>query len=89
MDCGRNGFRNQQVRCSSPVTNSNFSVTEVTEFLFFWRYLLMSEKEYRALASSCMEGVEATEKDCVRLLSGDISVVELVKKIESRPAKVV
>ena len=42
----------------------------------------MSEKEYRALrsalASTRMEGFEVTEqteKDCIRLLSGDISVV--------------
>ena len=56
----------------------------------------MSEKEYRALcsalASTRMEGFEVTEqteKDCIRLLSGDISVADLVKEIVSRPAKAV
>jgi len=56
----------------------------------------MSEKEYRALrsalASARMEGFEVTEqaeKDCIRLLSGDISVADLVKEIVSRPAKAV
>ena len=89
-------IRNQQVAGSSPVTSSNFSVTKVTEFFDFWRCLLMSEKEYRALrsalASTRMEGFEVTEqaeKDCIRLLSGDISVADLVKEIVSRPAKAV
>ena len=56
----------------------------------------MSEKEHRALrsalASTRMEGFEVTEqteKDCIRLLSGDISVADLVKEIVSRPAKAV
>ena len=56
----------------------------------------MSEKEYRALrnalASARMEGFEVTEqteRDCIRLLSGDISVVDLVKEIMDRPAKAV
>ena len=56
----------------------------------------MSEKEYyalrSALASTRMEGFEVTEqteKDCIRLLSGDISVADLVKEIVSRPAKAV
>jgi len=56
----------------------------------------MSEKEYRALHSALtstrMEGFEVTEqteKDCIRLLSGDISVADLVKEIVSRPAKAV
>ena len=56
----------------------------------------MSEKEYRALrsalASTRTEGFEVTEqteKDCIRLLSGDISVADLVKEIVSRPAKAV
>ena len=57
----------------------------------------MSEKEYHALrsalASTRMEGFEVTEqteKDCIRLLSGDISVADLpVKEIVSRPAKAV
>ena len=89
-------IRNQQVAGSSPVTSSNFSVTKVTEFFDFWRCLLMSEKEYRALrsalASTRMEGFEVTEqteKDCIRLLSGDISVADLVKEIVGRPAKAV
>lgn len=56
----------------------------------------MSELErrelYNALASTRMEGfeiTEQTERDCVRLLSGDISVADLVKEILNRPAKVV
>ena len=56
----------------------------------------MSEKEYRALRIALsytrMEGFEVTEqteKDCIRLLSGDISVADLVKEIVSRPAKAV
>ena len=56
----------------------------------------MSEKEYcalrSALASTRMESFEVTEqteKDCIRLLSGDISAADLVKEIVSRPAKAV
>lgn len=56
----------------------------------------MSEQERRelhnALASTSMEGfrvTEQTEQDCARLLSGEISVVELVKEIMNRPAKAV
>lgn len=56
----------------------------------------MSESEYNflktALASTRMEGfdiTEQTEADCVRLMSGELSVSELVKEILSRPAKAV
>lgn len=56
----------------------------------------MSEQEYRelnnALASTRMEGflvTEQTKRDCVRLLSGEISVADLVKEILDRPAKAV
>ena len=56
----------------------------------------MSEQERRelnnALASTRMEGfqvTEQTEQDCIRLLSGEISVVDLVREILSRPTKVV
>lgn len=56
----------------------------------------MSEREYEALrnalASTRMEGfiiTEQTEKDCVRLMSGDVSVADLVKEILARPAKAV
>lgn len=56
----------------------------------------MSEQEHRelhnALASTRMEGFEVTEqteRDCVRLLSGEISVADLVKEIISRPVKAV
>ena len=56
----------------------------------------MSEREYEALrsalASSRMEGfrvTEQTEKDCMRLLTGELSVAELVKEIMARPAKAV
>lgn len=55
----------------------------------------MSEHEYEALrsalASTRMEGFdvnEQTEKDCVRLMSGEISVEDMVNEILSRPAKV-
>lgn len=56
----------------------------------------MSEKERReldnALASTRMEGfavTKQTERDCIRLLSGEISVADMVKEILSRPAKAV
>jgi len=56
----------------------------------------MSEREYEALrsalASTRMEGfdvTEQTEKDCVRLMSGEVSVADLVKEILARPAKAV
>ena len=55
----------------------------------------MSGREYEALrsalASTRMEGfdvTEQTEKDCVRLMTGEISVADMVKKILARPAKV-
>ena len=56
----------------------------------------MSEREYEALrsalASTRMEGfrvTEQTEKDCIRLMSGEVSVDDLVKEILARPAKAV
>ena len=56
----------------------------------------MSEREYEALrsalASTRMEGfrvTEQTEKDCIRLMSGEASVADLVKEILDRPAKAV
>ena len=56
----------------------------------------MSEREYEALrsalASTRMEGFEVTEqteKDCVRLMSGEISVADMVEEILARPAKAV
>ena len=56
----------------------------------------MSEKEYRelknALASTRIEGfkvTEQTERDCIRLMSGEISVSNLVKEIIRRPSKAV
>lgn len=56
----------------------------------------MSEREYEALrsalASTRMEGFEVTEqteKDCVRLMSGEISVADIVKEILDRPEKTV
>ena len=52
---------------------------------------VMSEREYEALrsalASTRMEGFEVTEqteKDCVRLMSGEISVEDMVNEILSR-----
>lgn len=54
----------------------------------------MSEHEYEslrsALASTRMEGfhvTEQTEQDCVRLISGEISVTDLVEEILARPKK--
>ncbi len=54
----------------------------------------MSEHEYIslqiALASTRMEGfpiTEQTERDCIRVLSGDISISELIQEILARPAK--
>ena len=56
----------------------------------------MGEREYEALrsalASTRMEGFEVTEqteKDCVRLMSGELSVADMVKEILARPAKAV
>lgn len=56
----------------------------------------MSEREYEvlrsALASTRMEGfivTGQTEKDCIRLMSGEVSVADLVKEILTRPAKAV
>ncbi len=56
----------------------------------------MSEREYEALrnalASTRMEGfdvTEQTEKDCVRLMTGELSVADMVKEILARPAKAV
>lgn len=52
----------------------------------------MSEREYQALqdalASVRMEGFavsEQGERDCTRLLTGEISVAELVQEILERP----
>ena len=54
----------------------------------------MSEREYEALrsalASTRMEGfeiTEQTEKDCIRLMKGEISVADLVNEIMRRPSK--
>ena len=56
----------------------------------------MSEREYEALRSALattrMEGFEVTEqteKDCMRLMNGEISVADMVKEILARPAKAV
>ena len=56
----------------------------------------MSEQERRelnnALASTRMEGfqvTEQTERDCIRLLRGEVSVADLVREILNRPAKAV
>lgn len=56
----------------------------------------MSEREYdalrSALASTRMEGfdvTEQTEKDCVRLMTGELTVADMVKEILARPAKAV
>ena len=54
----------------------------------------MGEREYsalqNALASVRMEGLpvtKQTEADCLRLLSGEISVDELVREITARHSK--
>ena len=54
----------------------------------------MSEHEYEslrsALASTRMEGFPVTEQtgqDCIRLISGEISVTDLVEEILARPKK--
>jgi len=51
----------------------------------------MGEREYEALrsalASTRMEGfdvTEQTEKDCIRLLSGEISLEDMVNEILNR-----
>ena len=56
----------------------------------------MSEREYEALrsalASAQMEGFRVTaqtERDCVRLMNGEVSVADLVKEILLRPTKAV
>ena len=56
----------------------------------------MSEREYEALRSALtstrMEGfeiTEQTERDCIRLMQGEISVADLVKEIMGRPSKAV
>lgn len=56
----------------------------------------MNEYEYEslrsALASLRMEGfhvTEQTEQDCIRLISGKVSVDDLVEEILARPAKAV
>ena len=56
----------------------------------------MSEREYEALrsalASARMEGfrvTEQTEKDCIRLMNGEVSAADLVKEIMQRPKKAV
>ena len=37
----------------------------------------------------CLEVTEQTERDCIRLMSGEISVSNLVKEIIRRPNKAV
>ena len=56
----------------------------------------MIEQERRelnnALASTRMEGFEVTEqteRDCIHLLSGGVSALDLIEEILSRPAKAV
>ena len=56
----------------------------------------MSEREYEALRSALastrtesFDVTEQTEKDCIRLMSGEVSVADLVKEIRARPAKAV
>ena len=88
-------IRNQQASGSSPLTSSNQSVS-CSDGLFVFGGVCMSEREYEALrsalASTRMEGfdvTEQTEKDCVRLMSGEVSVADLVKEFLARPAKAV
>ena len=65
-------------------------------FNFLLGGAVMGEHEYEALhsalASTRMEGFEVTEqteKDCMRLMNGEISVADMVKEILARPAKAV
>ena len=67
-----------------------------TSQIFCFGGAVMSEREYEALrsalASTRMEGfdvTEQTEKDCVRLMTGELSVADMVKEILARPAKAV
>lgn len=53
----------------------------------------MSQKEkfalHEALVSASMEGFEITaqtEQDCIRLMSGEVSVSQIVAEILARPA---
>ena len=48
----------------------------------------MDGRKFRS-GISLRDKFSQTEKDCIRLLSGDISVADLVKEIVSRPAKAV
>ena len=88
-------IRNQQVACSSHVTSSKTIPLRYGLFCCL-EVLIMSDREYEALrsalASTRMEGfeiTEQTEKDCIRLMEGKISVADLVKEIMSRPSKAV
>ncbi len=56
----------------------------------------MSERQYEALRSALasvrMEGfhvTEQTEKDCIRLMNGEVSAADLVKEVLQRPKKAV
>lgn len=56
----------------------------------------MGERECEALqsalASTRMEGfqvTEQTEKDCIRLIKGEVSIPELVKEIVGRTTKAI
>lgn len=58
--------------------------------------VILNEKEYEALrsalASTRMEGFDVdgqTEKDCIRLMKGEVSVAELVAEITARAGKAV
>lgn len=76
-------------------TKKFFRYVEKENFAFK-EAVFMSEQERRelnnALASTRMEGFEVTEQteqDCIRLLSGEISVVDLVREMLGRPSKAV
>lgn len=56
----------------------------------------MSEKEYNALrdalASAAMEGftiTKQTEQDCIRLMTGEVTVADIVSEILSRDSKAI
>ncbi len=89
-------IRNQQASGSSPLTSSTKSQVSLPDFFLLPEVFSVSEREYdalrSALASTRMEGfdvTEQTEKDCIRLMSGEVSVADLVKEILARPAKAV
>ena len=89
---GRGSTSNSQVTASQ----TQESVVNYYKKSMTYGGVNMDEREYKALrsalASTRMEGfdvTEQTEKDCIRLMNGEVSVADLVKEILARPAKAV